>query len=107
GGILNLGIKRAKIGDILVHTNYTDIIVKREISSFLLLNLERIGNKKINIVEIRKDNLQVPEMEYKEIKKFVSSLRLDVIISTTYNLSRQESMNIIKSGNVKVNWEPI
>ena len=37
----------------------------------------------------------------------MSSLRLDVVISASYNLSRKDSMNIIKSGNVKVNWEPI
>ena len=44
---------------------------------------------------------------YKELNKILSSLRLDVYISAAYNLSRQESMNIIKSGSVKINWEPI
>ncbi|MDR7856405.1 YlmH/Sll1252 family protein [Tissierella sp.] len=107
GAILNLGIKRSKIGDILVHKDYTDIIVKKDISDFILFNLEKVANKKIFITEEPLESLSPVEPSYKELNKTLSSLRLDVYISATYNLSRQESMNIIKSGYVKVNWEPV
>ena len=107
GSILGLGINRSKIGDILIHEDFTDIIVKKEISSFIEYNLEKVGNNKVDIEEIQLEDLIPGEISYKEIHKILSSYRLDVYISGTYNLSRQESTSLIKSGNVKVNWEPI
>ncbi|MBU5426463.1 RNA-binding protein [Tissierella pigra] len=107
GSILNLGIKRRKIGDILVHEGYGDIIIKQEISNFILFNLNRIKNRKVIVEEKSLDSISFIEPEYKEINKVISSYRLDAYISSSYNLSRQESIDIIKSGNVKVNWESI
>lgn len=107
GAILGLGIKRTKIGDILINDKGAHIIVKKEISSFLVFNLEKVGNKNVQVREISISDIIASEPEFKEVKVFLSSLRLDVIISAAYNLSRQDSMSIIKSGNVKVNWEPI
>ncbi len=107
GAILNLGIKRSKIGDILVHADYTDIIVKKEIGDFILYNLEKVANKKVIVEEKSLESISPAESLYKEINKTLSSYRLDVYISSSFNLSRQESMDAIKAGNVKVNWEPI
>lgn len=107
GSILGLGINRCKIGDILLHGNYTDIIVKREIANFILFNLERIANKKVSVEEVDLKELTPVEALYKEIKTTLTSYRLDVYISASYHLSRQESRALIKAGNVKVNWEPI
>ena len=107
GSILGLGINRSKIGDILVHEDFTDIVIKKEISSFIEFNLEKVGNNKVSIEEIQLDDLIPVEITYKEIHKNLSSYRLDVYISGAYNLSRQDSTSLIKSGNVKVNWEPI
>lgn len=107
GAILNLGIKRSKIGDILVHEDYTDIIVKNEVVDFLLINLEKIGNRKIIVNNVDIDSIKPVPLKYKEINKSLSSYRLDVFISATYNLSRQKSLDIINSQHVKVNWEPI
>ncbi|WP_353096751.1 YlmH/Sll1252 family protein [Tissierella praeacuta] len=107
GAILNLGIKRAKIGDILVSKDYTDVIVKKEIGEFLLINLEKIANRNIKIEEKPLDSISAVPYMYKEINKTLSSYRIDVFISSIYNLSRQESMGIIKSGHVKINWESI
>lgn len=107
GAILNLGIKRSKVGDILVHEDYADVIVKKEIGDFVLFNLEKVSNKKVIVEEKSLDSISPVKILYKEINKTLSSYRLDVYISSSYNLSRQESMDIIKSGYVKVNWEPI
>ena len=107
GSILGLGINRSKIGDILVHKGFTDIIVKKEISTFIQFNLEKIANNNVEIQEIALEDLVPSQLNYKEIEKSLSSYRLDVYISGAYNLSRTESLKLINSGNVKVNWEPI
>lgn len=107
GGLLGLGINRTKVGDIQVHNNYTDIILKEELGDFLLFNLDKVGNKKIVVSEIYQHSLEDPPMKFKELNKFIQSLRLDAILSITYNISRQDSINMIKSGKVKVNWEEV
>lgn len=107
GAILNLGIIRGKVGDILIHEGYTQIVVKKEISSYILNNLEKVANENVIIKEIPLDDLKPPNVEYKYKKATISSLRLDVLISSTWNLSRKDSQRIVESGRVKVNWEPI
>lgn len=107
GGILSLGIKRSKIGDILLQDEYTDFIIKEELSDFLIFNLEKIGNKNVSIKKISLDKLLPVKHKYKEINRVLSSNRLDSYISSCYNLSRKDSNSIIKSGKVKVNWENI
>lgn len=107
GSILGLGINRSKVGDILLHEEYVDIVVKKEIADFIIFNLERVGNSKVTVEEIDLKYLRPGKNLYKEIKRTLSSYRLDVYISGAYNLSRQEATNLVRSGNVKVNWEPI
>lgn len=107
GAVMGLGITREKIGDILLYDNYAVIIVKNEIKEYIVLNYEKVGNTSILISEIDSKNLRNPVPNYIEIRKFVSSLRLDTFISAAYGFSRSESMKTIKSGHVKVNWEEI
>lgn len=107
GALLNLGIKREKVGDILVDNNHGCIIVKEEIGDFILYNLEKIASKNVNTTCLSFKEIEVPPVEYREIKRFLTSLRIDLVISSTYNISRKDSMNIIKRGFAKINWEPI
>lgn len=107
GAILNMGITRAKIGDIYVHNEYAFVIVKNEIKDYLLYNLTKVSNFNVKIREIQRDDLKIVEEKYKEINKFVSSLRLDTIISTICNISRQNSLKLIKSDRIKVNYKPV
>ncbi|MFY9483190.1 MAG: YlmH/Sll1252 family protein [Tissierellaceae bacterium] len=107
GALLGLGITREKVGDILVHNDYGFLIVKDEIGDFVLYNLEKIANKNVTTEGVTFDDIVVPALEYKEIQRSLTSLRVDLVISSVYNISRKESMAIIKRGSVKVNWEPI
>lgn len=107
GAILNLGISRDKLGDIYVHNEEAFLIAKNEIKDFILYNLTKVSNYNVKVREIQRDQLKVAEVEYQESSKFVSSLRLDTIISTIYNLSRQNSLKLIKSDRIKVNFKPV
>ena len=107
GSLLSLGIKRSKTGDILVHKDYTDIILKNEIGNFVLQNLDKVGGNKVSLSEIEAEELTEPTVNFRELSLFISSMRLDAFLSSIYNISRHESINIIKNGNVKVNWEEI
>ena len=107
GSILGLGINRSKVGDILIHEGYSQFVVKEEISTYVLINLNRIGNERVTISQIPLKELKIPNVEY-DIKRYtVSSLRLDALISSIWNLSRKDSQKLIESERIKINWEPV
>ena len=107
GALMSLGVIREKIGDILVSGDTGQIVVKKEISSYFLYNLDKVGRDYINIEEIDLDDLEDVETVYREKTNTVASLRLDAIISMVYNISRSDSQRLINADKVKVNWEPI
>lgn len=107
GAILNMGITREKLGDLYVHDEHAFAIVKNEIKDYILYNLSKVSNHNVKIRETQRGRLESVEEEFKEINKFVSSLRLDTIISTIYNLSRQNSLKLIRSDRIKVNFKPV
>ena len=69
GALIKLGIKREKIGDIVVDENGADIIVLKDIFEFLLLNLKDLTRfQKSEIEEIDFDNLRKSNIEKQIIK---------------------------------------
>jgi len=107
GGILNLGINRSKVGDILIHEGYAQAIVKREVSDYILASLDKIGKHKVILREIPIKDLKAGKVDYIIKHAVLSSLRLDVLISGAFNLSRNDSQRLVVTQRVKVNWEPI
>ena len=105
GVIVKLGLKREKIGDILVDKDGADIIACKEIIRFLEFNLPGLNRfKECEVHEIKLDELRkiiiIPK--YKTIQ--VSSMRLDNIVSELANTSRNKSSQIIESQRVFVNY---
>ncbi len=101
GSVLGLGIEKENIGDILVDDE-THIFVTDEIKKYIVLNFTTVG--KINIDLKLVDGSKLTRSEnYKLIKVTLKSFRLDIIISSVYNCSRNESKNMINKGLVRVN----
>jgi RNA-binding protein YlmH len=107
GSILALGVVREKMGDILIYDDSAIFIVKKEIMNYISMNLTKIGNNSIRIEEIEQKNIESPIEDFEEFQIYVSSLRLDTIISSIYNIPRSESLKKIKSNDVKINWEHV
>ena len=107
GSILGLGIKREKIGDIIVENPYAYAITSKDISSFIIQNLIRVGKAPVTIDQIAAEDLKITPKKGKIIKTSVSSLRLDCIASSGFGISRNKILPYINNGMVQVNWEPI
>lgn len=106
GGIIKLGIKREKIGDIVVYEHGADIIVKKETEKFLYANLKtltRFCNSEVSNIKINDINKIVRRFE--DIKIITSSLRLDNIISELAKTSRNKALEILLQERVFVNYE--
>ena len=105
-GIMKLGIKREKIGDILVFEDGADIVVSTDICKYILNNLQQLTRfNKSKVEELKIEEIRTPEIKKENIRITVQSLRLDNIVSELANCSRNTASDIISSGRVFVNYE--
>ena len=103
-GLMKLGIKREKIGDIVVRDNGADILVFKENSLYIINGLKQLTRfKKSNIDLAKLDNLEYKELEFEEISIIVSSIRLDCFVSELARCSRSKAEELILLGKVFIN----
>ncbi len=106
GAILNLGIERSKVGDILVKDDHAIIFVHKSLQNFMLDELTRIRH-----TSIRTTVCDIDEFSYcpntKEIHGTVSSIRLDSLLALAFSSSRSKLVALIESGKVFVNGKLI
>ena len=106
GGIVKLGMKREKVGDILVSDDGADILVKEESTETLkqeLGTLTRFENAKIEITELQ--DLKEQEIKVEELNIIVPSFRLDNFVSDLARTSRSKAVQIIDSERVFINGQ--
>lgn len=102
GAILNLGIDRTKIGDILVEDSKAIIFVQEMLCDFIINNLTKIKHTSISIKKQKFFNKDY-EPSYEIIKGTVASIRLDSLISMVFTSSRSKLVPLIEGGKVFVN----
>ena len=103
-GIMKLGLKREKFGDIIVNETGADIVVLKEVAEFLknsLQELTRFRKAQIDIISILE--LQNIETVFEEFTIIVSSLRLDNFVAELARCSRTRAEEIITEQRVFVN----
>lgn len=105
GALLSVGLGRAKFGDIRLTENSVQFALATEITDFVRANLTSIGKVKVNVEEVNATTALIQnEEQWTESSYTVSSMRLDVVLATVVNISRQKSQSLIHAGKVKVNW---
>lgn len=105
-GIMKLGIKREKIGDILVFEDGADIVVSEEICKYILNNLGQLTRfNKAKIEELDISQIRKPDIKKQAIRITVSSIRLDNVVAELANCSRNVASEIIASQRVFINYE--
>lgn len=104
GSILGLGIVRDKVGDIGIFEDSIKVALSKDISDYVLYNLKKIKRENVEVSLISLEKLgEIEETgTYRDI--IASSMRLDVLVSESYNISRSESQKLIQGNLVKVNF---
>lgn len=102
GALMNLGIKREMLGDIIITDNCGYLFCLKPISGYIKDNLNRIKHTNVNVTETDSlpDNI-IKKPEPSEL--VVSSRRLDVLVSAVYKLSRNEASRLFSAGKIFVN----
>ncbi|MDW5300576.1 MAG: YlmH/Sll1252 family protein [Sedimentibacter sp.] len=105
GSLMSLGIDRNKTGDIYVYDDYADAVLHSDIFDYIIYNLDKIGNNKIEVEKIKIDQVSFKEQEHIVLNINSSSMRIDNIVKHLINKSREVASDMIRAGNVRVNWQ--
>lgn len=105
GSLMGLGIKREKIGDILVREDGCSVIVLGDIAEYIEYNLAKVSNVRVHIELKDIDEIQANEPETRLINTTVASLRLDCIASAGFGMSRNKISDFINAEKVFLNWD--
>lgn len=101
GSIMNLGVRREILGDIIVKDSIAFCITTEEFYP-IISELKMVNKIEITISEI--DETQVPDLEFEENHTIVTSLRIDSIIASLINSSRNNAISLIEQGDILVNY---
>lgn len=107
GTLIGQGLKRDKVGDILVNENKALVFVKQEVSLFITTHIDKIGKDRVKIEVIDKDEIDISQFMQNSAKKIVCSvpsMRVDAVISHGFGISREDASQLVKQLKVAVNW---
>lgn len=104
GSILGLGIKREKIGDIVISDDKCLVFVVENIAEYIVENLDKVGRKGVTLAKVALGEVEVPQKKVEVINATVAGLRLDSIIAAALRTSRSVALSVISEGRVFLNW---
>lgn len=107
GSILGLGLKREKIGDIIINEEDIQVIVVEEIAGYVEMNMNQIGRYKVSAYIDEIHNVIPKENSFLIITDTVKTLRLDSVSSAGFKVARSKTITDIKREKLKVNFSPV
>jgi len=103
GALMALGIKRSRLGDIVVYDGGFQVSVDSGLSDYFLQSVDKIGRAGVTVRKIQSAEAKEKNETSKEISGTVKSIRLDSIVALCFSISRSEAQKLIDSEMVKVN----
>lgn len=105
GTLMSLGIKREMFGDIVPGDSCFYIAVDSNIEHTIMFEIEKIKKTKVHISVYNEFVERVQEYTVKTV--ILSSMRLDKVVSSMYNISRTKAVELIRAQMVKVNYKVV
>lgn len=106
GALMGLGLKREVIGDILCDGPPAYLACLREMAGFVKDNLSKAGRAGVRVTDVSKEETPARTETMKAKTITVASLRLDVLVSAAFSVSRSEAAALITAGRVSVDHLP-
>lgn len=104
GAIMSLGINREKLGDIIIQDEICYATVCNEISNYIITNLESIANCPCEVCEYDYMDHNLPERKFEGKIIISTSCRLDGLVASICNVSRNNSVGLIAQGKILLNY---
>ncbi|CAN7104823.1 unnamed protein product [Brassica rapa subsp. narinosa] len=108
GAILGTGITRDKLGDILIQEEKgAQVLIVPELVDFIVSALDKVGNVSVTCSKIPLLALEYEPPRTNSFKTVEASLRIDAVASAGFKISRSKLVDLISSGDVRVNWATV
>ncbi|MBQ9029911.1 MAG: hypothetical protein IJ106_00475 [Parasporobacterium sp.] len=104
GALMNLGIRRELLGDILVQDKKAYLFCLDHIADYIKGSLTQVRHTRVRVTRPDK----IPEEAAVKLEPqpvIVSSERADAVISKFCNLSRSQSQNLFREGKILINGQ--
>ena len=102
GAVVNMGIRREMIGDILPDGSGCVIAAAEEVAAFIAENLTRIGGFAVDTHIVALYELIPVEEEKKILRDTVAAPRLDAMVGAAFGMSREKAVRLIEGGLVQL-----
>ena len=103
GSLMNLGVERYKLGDILIDGNQAYLICMADMADYICAELKKVRHTSVycEVEAGLPEELTEPKTERKEGS--VASVRLDAVLSLAFSSSRSKMVPLIEGGQVFIN----
>lgn len=101
GALMNLGIERSILGDIKVGEKQAYLFCMDSMAEFICENLVQVKHTHVKCV-VTKEYHSIPQEEPASVMVQVQSLRVDAVLAKVYNMSREKSLELFRTGKVYV-----
>lgn len=102
GAIMQLGVDRGKIGDILIQSDACYVLCEENIAGYFIQNLDKIRHTVVRLTEVPVSGLRMKQ-ELEQKNGIVTSNRLDSILACVHKLSRSQAQELVHAEKVFVN----
>ncbi len=102
GSLMNLGVERSNIGDIILCDNVAYIFCHDRMAEFLASELTQIKHTPVRCSVVEEPPESAVRKKTESVRVQVASVRLDALISKVYNLSRGDSLELFRLKRVFV-----
>lgn len=102
GALMNLGIERTTLGDIVIEGKHAFLFCTEKMSSYIMEVLDKVRHTSVRCRAAKEvPRSTVTRLERKTFQ--VNAARADSVIAKLYNLSRSESVELFRAKKVFVN----
>lgn len=101
GALMNLGIERAVLGDIMIDGHTAYLYCKENMADYIMENLYMVKHTNMQVSRVEESVEITPEFE--EIRGSVATPRLDSVLALAFQGSRSKLSGLIEGKKVFVN----
>lgn len=106
GSLINLGIARGNIGDIIPFTGYCTVLTTDVAYPVILDELNRVGSVGVKTEEMPLCEI-ISNRQYRDLSGTVSSLRMDSLVALLVSSSRGKIEPLFAAGKIQKNYQVI
>lgn len=108
GSLLETGIDRNRIGDIISEGDTWQLFVDKTLVDFLKIEVTKMGRTPVTLKMIANEKeILNPPSQWQMSEQTISSYRLDTVLAEGFHLSRTKTKQAIEKGGCKINWQAI